>query len=72
MRHTVCTLLDNTDANESFVDELLGHESEARRSEARRHRKQVSLHNLEVTIDRLELQIDVARLRDLASTKAQF
>jgi integrase len=66
MRHTVRTLLDNTDAKESFVDELLGHESEGRRSEARRYRKEVYLQNLKATIDLLELPIDVDRLRELA------
>jgi hypothetical protein len=65
MRHTVRTLLDNTSAKKSFVDELLGHESEERRSEARRYRKEVYLQNLKVTIDLLELPINVERLRKL-------
>ncbi len=66
MRHTVRTLLDNTDAKESYVDELVGHESEERRSEARRYRKEVYLQNLKSTIDLLELPIDADRLRNLA------
>ena len=66
MRHTVRTLLDNTDAKEAFVDELVGHESEGRRSEARRYRKEIYLRNLKATIDKLELPIDADRLRDLA------
>ena len=43
MRHTVRTLLDNTSAKTAFVDELLGHESEERRSEGRRYRKEIFL-----------------------------
>ena len=66
MRHTVRTLLDNTDAKEAFVDELVGHESEGRRSEGRRYRKEIYLQNLKATIDMLELPIDVDCLRDLA------
>jgi integrase len=66
MRHTVRTLLDNTDAKEAFVDELLGHESEGRRSEGRRYRKEVYLQNLKATIDLLELPVDVDRLCELA------
>ena len=67
MRHTVRTLLDNTDAKEAFVDELLGHESEGRRSEGRRYRKEVYLQNLKAAVDLPELPIDVERLRELAS-----
>jgi integrase len=70
MRHTVRTLLDNTAAKEAFVDELLGHESENRRSEAKRYRKEVYLQNLKATIDLLDLPIDTERLRALASTMA--
>ena len=70
MRHTVRTLLDNTDAKETFVDELLGHESEGRRSEGRRYRKEIYLQNLKAAIDKLELPVDADRLHALASAMA--
>ena len=69
MRHTVRTLLDNTDAKEVYVDELLGHESEGRRSEGRRYRKGIDLANLKSAIDLLELPIDTERLHAVALSK---
>lgn len=65
-RHSAATLLVNAGAQTEFVEELIGHESMARRSELRRYNKGQTLVLLKDVVDRLVLLIDVDKLVDAA------
>ena len=61
-RHSFTTRLENTAAKSAFIEELTGHEGQARRSERGRYTKSIHIQNLKRTIDMLELPIDVDAL----------
>ncbi len=65
-RHSVTTLLCNAGVQQEFVEELIGHESQARRSEMKRYNKGQTLMMLKEVIDRLVLPIDIEKLVDAA------
>lgn len=65
-RHSVTTLLCNAGVQKEFVEELIGHESRARRSEMERYKKGQTLMMLKEVIDRLVLPIDIERMVDTA------
>ncbi|TFZ55592.1 hypothetical protein E4V01_21970 [Methylorubrum sp. Q1] len=65
-RHSATTLLLNAGAQKEFVEELIGHESMARRSEIGRYNKGQTLVLLKEVVDRLVLPIDVDKLVDAA------
>ena len=64
-RHTAETLLLRAGVPQSHVDEILGHESEGRRSEMSAvYNHGMSIELLKVSIDRLALPIDVEALNE--------
>jgi integrase len=67
-RHSVTTLLLNARVQREFVEELIGHESRARRSEMDRYNKGQTLMMLKDVIDQLVLPIDIKRVIDAAPT----
>ncbi|WP_083875963.1 site-specific integrase [Caenispirillum salinarum] len=62
LRHTVSTLLKNTELPEGWIDEVMGHESEKRRSEGHRYTKRIWLQNLQKTVNAINLGIDLSHL----------
>ncbi len=70
-RHTVTTLLCNSGVQDKFVEELIGHESQERRSELHRYKKGQTLQMLKDVIDRLSLPVDVEKMAGAARNKIQ-
>jgi integrase len=67
LRHTVSTLLCRTNVKESFVEELVGHESSKRESELGRYNKGQTLIMLRDLVDQIVLPIDVDALVSAAA-----
>lgn len=72
LRHLFCTILVNTVENVAFVDALMGHTGDERKSERKRYTDELFLKKLKQTIDRLVLPIDVAALKAAAERSAAF
>lgn len=72
LRHLFCTVLVNTVKNVAFVEALMGHTSDERKSEVARYTDELFLKKLKKTIDQLVLPIDVAALKAAAERSAAF
>lgn len=57
-RHTVSTALHNAAAHEPFIEEIIGHESEERKSEIKRYTKTTIVKELKATLDHLDYGLD--------------
>lgn len=71
-RHSATTLILNAGAQREFVEEVIGHESKARRSEMERYFKGQTLIKLKDVIDHLVLPIDIERMIEAARTVKSF
>jgi hypothetical protein len=61
-RHTCTTLMDRAEVHRSHREELIGHESEDRRSDFKRYRKPALLTLLKAAVDRINTPIDIEAL----------
>jgi len=62
-RGNVETSLRNTDGvNAGWIDELIGHDSQVRRSEGARYTKSIFMANLKRTVDKVAIGVDLSKL----------
>ena len=71
-RHTVTTLLKRAGVPDSHIEELIGHESETRRSEMATYDHGLSIELLKEAIDKLVLPIDVEALNAAVARSDAF
>ncbi len=62
-RHTVITMLARAGVPDSQIEEIVGHESEQRRSELRTYNHGSTIEMLKMSIDKLVLPIDIAAMK---------
>ena len=71
-RGNVETSLRNTDGvNAGWIDELIGHDSQVRRSEGARYTKSIYMANLKRTVDTVNIGVDLSNLYYLGSRGVQ-
>ncbi|WEJ57465.1 site-specific integrase [Devosia sp. FJ2-5-3] len=63
-RHTVATALRNAEVYMPFVEEITGHEDEARQLEIKRYTKEALVENLKAAIDKLDYGLTLPNRSD--------